>query len=88
MSALGIYVRWKAGEPREARTFPQIAPEHPLADLYCPACDDVLGNGDPVTLLVLGPGAGEDARERHREGRWFNAQALPVHLACLGGDPA
>lgn len=88
MSALGVYVRWKPGEPREGRTFPFIPAGHPLADFYCPVCDDVLANGDPVTLLVLGPGADEDSRERHAEDRWYNAQALPVHQACLGGGPS
>lgn len=80
-----IPVRWKVGEPRESRTFDQIAPEHPISGWDCPACEDVLGNGQPVTLLILGPGSDLEHQNKHREGHWYAAQSIPVHQACLGG---
>lgn len=85
MSGTGIYVRWKAGESRTETSVPEIGAGHPLAEWYCQACDDVLGNGAPVTMLVLGPGSDAELQQRHAGGRWYSAHAVPIHTACVGG---
>lgn len=79
-------IRWQRDESRLGRVCPPLADDHPLAGLYCPACAELLGNGEPVQLLALGPGADAEARERHKAGRWYSAEAIPVHAACLGTE--
>lgn len=51
----------------------------------CRACNQPFKAGDYVTLVALGPGDDPDARQRAREGRPYNAVALPVHWACATG---
>lgn len=77
------YIRWKAGEPRESRILPAMAPDHPAAHLHCPVCDRELGNGRPLRVLALGPDS-EDSHAKCAAGGWFSARAIVLHAACLG----
>ncbi|SEF34335.1 hypothetical protein SAMN05421837_107326 [Amycolatopsis pretoriensis] len=79
------YVRWRSGAPREGRAFPPLGPGHPAYRDVCPACDHFLGNGLPVQILAIGP-TDDEARDRHRAGRWYSALALLFHAACLGSN--
>ncbi len=82
----GVYVRWQKDQPREVSTLPSIAPDHPAADYACLLCDQKLGGPAPVVLFALGPDD-EEAREEHRAGHWYPAQALVLHAECLATDP-
>jgi hypothetical protein len=68
------------------RKFPPLKPDHPLVGGECPACHETFTAGDETTLIALGPGDDPDARERAREGRVYNAVAVPVHWACATGE--
>lgn len=52
----------------------------------CPACHKPFAEGDRTTLVALGPGDSEEAREACREGRAYNAVAIEVHWACVTGQ--
>lgn len=41
--------------------------------------------GSYTTLVVIGPGADPDARERARAGRPYNAAAVEAHWGCVTG---
>lgn len=79
------YVRWQKDQPRECRDFAPLAPDHPSAGTPCFVCGEVLGNGQPVQLLAIGP-EGEEDRARHAAGRWYSAVAILLHVRCLTGD--
>jgi hypothetical protein len=61
-----------------------LAFDHPLVTKpeTCPGCRHVFKAGDAVTLVILGPGDDEEARERRDQGRPYNAIAQPVHWDC------
>lgn len=67
------------------RRFGPKSPDHPTVGRECPACKVAFEPGDWTTLVVLGPGADEEARDRAREHRAYNAFALEVHYACATG---
>jgi len=52
----------------------------------CPACDKPIKKGQYATLISLGPGDDKEAQQRCRDGRSYNAIALPVHLECATGE--
>lgn len=52
----------------------------------CAACGLAFKAGDYTTLVALGPGDDEEARERCRAGRPYNAVAVQVHYACATGE--
>lgn len=86
----GLYVRWRAGEPREQRVFGPLNVEHPLSGQPCLICGvNLFGGIDrprDIQLLVLGPSpTDEENLVKARAGRWHNAVALAVHASCL--DP-
>lgn len=85
-STYGIYVRHQRDQPLRGRKFPEIEAGHPLAEAPCPACSQPLGDGQPVTLLTLGPGADQEDQEKHAAGGWYTAAGIPVHSACLGAE--
>lgn len=62
--------------------------DHPSVGKECPACNMPFEAGDYTTLVVLGPGGDEEARQRAREGRPYNATATEVHWACRTGQEA
>lgn len=61
--------------------FDKIETEKP-----CPACGKHFREGDFTALIALGPGDSEEARQKCRENRPFNAVALEVHWACATGE--
>lgn len=70
------------------RRFGPKKADHPSVGEPCPACKQPFAVGDYTTLVVLGPGGDEEARERAREGRVYNAIAVEAHWACVTGRPA
>ncbi len=58
---------------------------HPSVGQVCPGCKVSFKEGDHTALVVIGPGADEDARRRCREGRPYNAVAVEAHYACVTG---
>jgi len=70
------------------RMFGPKHPDHPGVGMECPACKVPFVAGDFTTLVMLGPGADEEARERARNGRVYNAVAVEVHWSCATGEEA
>lgn len=68
------------------RRFGPKGADHPSIGIECPACHLAFKEGDLTTLVVLGPGANEDDRERARTGRVYTAVAVEVHWACATGE--
>lgn len=56
--------------------------DHPSVGTECPACHQAFLEGDFTTLVVLGPGDDEGARQRRDEGRPYTATATEVHWDC------
>lgn len=80
-----FYVRcWQKDQPREGRTFDDLAPGHPAFHAPCFLCHEPLGDGTPVQLLVIGPD-NEEAREKHAAGDQYLAAAMLLHARCLTG---
>ena len=77
------YTRAKAGEPFEYRLFGPRGDDMP--EKTCPGCLLPLAVGDYTTLIPIGPGDDEEARERCREGRWYNAVSIEAHFGCATG---
>ncbi len=63
---------------------PKLA-NHPSVGADCPACHTLLMAGDYTALIMLGPGADKDARDRAASGQPYNAAAVEVHYACATG---
>lgn len=78
------YVRWSQATDRLSRLFPPMAAGHPGYAEPCLACGSQLGNGEPLQLVVLGPGDDDEARAKHHAGRSYSAVAWTFHAACLG----
>lgn len=64
--------------------FPPLTEANPAFHAECWLCQQPLGNGQKVQVLVLGP---EDAEQRakHHAGRWYSASAILLHAACVQG---
>jgi hypothetical protein len=73
-------------------TVPELRAFGPRSEVYphdgCPACGRLFAVGDYTTLIPLGPGDSEEARQKARERRWFNSVAVEVHYVCATGSPA
>jgi hypothetical protein len=69
-----------------ARRFGPKADGHPSIGRECPACRVPFVEGDYTTLVPLGPGDDEEARERRDEGRAYNAVAAEIHWDCAGNE--
>lgn len=56
-------------------------------DLFmpCRACDRLIVAGEFFSMISLGPGDDEEARERCRKGRPYDAVELVVHWECATG---
>lgn len=67
------------------RPFGPKAADHPSVGEPCAACRHPFEPGDYTTLVSLGPGEDEEARQRAREGRAYNAVAVEAHWACVTG---
>jgi hypothetical protein len=79
-----IPVRVNGPAPTIARVFDQIEGDHPLSPELCPGCDEVLGNGEPVALVYVGPGPDLEDREKAQRGVWHTGAAVAVHAVCAG----
>ena len=55
---------------------------HPSIGDLCIACGKPFKAGDYTTLVEIGPGDDEDAREAIKAGRPYNAIAKEVHWEC------
>ena len=75
---------WKTG-PEHSKFGPKEA-DHPSVGQECPACHEEFIAGDYTTLIPLGPGDDEEAREKAREGEPYNAIAVEAHWACVTGE--
>lgn len=73
------YVRWRAQDSRRCpRVLPALDPAHPAHAVPCLICDQRLGNGSPLQMLVV-----EEVTPAIDPARWFSAEAVVVHEACL-----
>jgi hypothetical protein len=81
-----MFIRVTPQSPYEPRKYGPKAPDHPSVGAPCRACGGELAAGDFTTLVALGPGEDEEARNRARAGRPYNAVALEVHWACAIGE--
>lgn len=61
---------------------PPMSPEHPLANIPCPACGGSL-TAAPITFVFVGV----DPEQRDRRETWAAAGAVIVHAACAGIEP-
>lgn len=59
---------------------------HQLPAAQCPACGEYLVLGDFYTLVPIGPSPDPEERRKARNGRCYDAVALPVHWACATGE--
>lgn len=67
------------------RIYGPMDEKHPDVGELCGACNVRLKIGDFTTLIALGPGASEGARERARQGKTYNAVCSHIHYACATG---
>lgn len=73
------------------RAFEPLKADHPLVtgDKTCPGCQKPFAAGDVTCLVTIGPGDDPEERKKAKEGRAYNAVALPAHYGCvIGEDPA
>ena len=63
-----------------------LAPDHPLLEGVCSACQEAFFAGQFITLIPVGPGSDEEERHKARTGRPYIAVALPVHWSCATGE--
>jgi len=73
---------------QDMRKFEPLPKGDRLLSLVCPACHQKFQLGDVPALVAIGPGLDPEARARAREGRPYNAVAVPVHWACASGEEA
>ena len=57
----------------------------PNVGRVCPGCREALQVGDRPALVVIGPGADPEERQRARDGRAYNAVAIVAHEECVYG---
>lgn len=61
----------------------EISPNHPLADLLCPVCDESV-DMRPVTMVLVG-----FRPEDRAEGKtWATGGSVIVHADCAGAEAA
>jgi hypothetical protein len=62
--------------------------DHASVGDACAACGMPFAVGDYTTLVAIGPGADEEARDRAVRGQPYNAVAVEVHWICGTGSSA
>ena len=65
--------------------------DHPLTQEEhekCPACRKGFSGGQAITLVTIGPGDDSEGMKACREGRAYNAVAIPAHWWCVTGEEA
>ena len=70
----------------EPGRFGPLSADHPSVGEICPGCKKPLEAGDVPALVTIGPGDDQEARERARAGRVYNAVAIVAHAACVHGS--
>ena len=73
-----IYVRWRKGESRRGRVFPQAGQ---IGYQPCPHCGVPLAADLPIQLIAVGPDDDEGC-SRYEAGRWFSCTAVAMHASC------
>ncbi len=70
------------------RRFAPLKADHPLVTKgeVCPGCQEPFAEGDATTLVVVGPGADPEERDKALRGAPHNAVAVPAHWACVTGS--
>jgi hypothetical protein len=71
---------------KELRKYDPLKSGDHILTLTCPGCGARFLIDDEFTLVPLGPGINDDARARAREGRPYNAVAIPAHWSCATGE--
>jgi hypothetical protein len=75
-----IYVRWRKGESRRGRVFPEAGE---IGGLPCPWCSRALHLRLPIQLIAVGPEVDNpEAMSKYAEGRWFTCAATAMHASC------
>ena len=60
---------------------------HPLTKgEKCPACQKGFEGNQAITLVSIGPGDDPEGMQACREGRVYNAVAIPAHWWCVTGE--
>lgn len=78
------YVQWRKGLSQYGPIEPYLPPGHGAAPFPCKLCGEILGNGKPVQLHIIGPEP-ED-QEAHAAEKPYYAVAEYYHLKCLQGE--
>jgi hypothetical protein len=71
---------------KELRKFEPLIQFDALLGHACVGCGADFKIGDVTTLVPVGPGSFQESRARAREGRPYNAVAVPLHWACATGE--
>jgi len=74
--------------PTHIHKYSPLPSDHPLVKdgTKCPGCDAAFQTGDVTTLIAIGPGSDDVERRRARDGKPYNAIAIPAHYACVTGE--
>ena len=70
----------------ERRKFGPKRADPPSVGTDCLACHKPFQEGDYTTLVALGPGEDQEAQDKAKIGRVYNAVAVEVHYACATGE--
>lgn len=70
----------------DERKFGPMTPDHPSVGQTCPGCGQPITAGEYTTLVAIGPGDDQEARERKRAGRFYNAVCVIAHWSCVTGE--
>ena len=71
---------------KELKRFEPLQAGDYILTFHCSGCGAQFQIGEEFTLVPIGPGLYPDARARAREGRPYNAVAVPAHWGCATGD--
>lgn len=83
----GLYLRFQ-GTTYASRVYGPKLAESPTLNHPCVACGAGIVAGDLTVLVPLGPGDDEEAQQKARGGRYYNAVCVEVHAACAGVSDA
>jgi len=64
------------------RKFGPKTKDHPSIGEECPACHKPFKEGDYTTLVTLGPGDSQEAKDRRDAGRAYTSVAVEIHWEC------
>lgn len=64
------------------RKFGPKPADHPSVGEPCAACKKPFQQGDYTTLVRLGPGDDDEARQLCKKGSFYNSVSVEIHWAC------